>query len=241
LAQPACVRPQPIRALSGWIHLGEVTRDAWVGAYHDAQSGAFVQYEYQSTDKPTVLAEAGDKVKDGTVGGRKFQMWQGADARGRVKRAYDRLTQNQVSEGPNKWIDELLPPAGTSMVIVSFSGPGMPSWVFNAAVDGARQRERVEELLLTGDPFERVASDSECKADGLTTVQIAAVKKIKSNQDVATVRNALGAENWARRDGTRGFVIGYSLAGNERRLTGARLTFGQSQQLRRMNYARADP
>src|SRR5258708_4240789 len=151
----SCVAPppQPLKDLpSGWLHLPQSCIDCWLGAYHDGESGAYVEYHVMPAKKHRGWSETADGKTvtsniEGTLDGIRYTLVRSPDAHGIMARYLERTTGSRIGDLIVE-VRRTLPPVGCDLLSAVFLAEP-EAWTFDAAVCDAAQENRVRELLLS--------------------------------------------------------------------------------------------
>jgi hypothetical protein len=225
-AQSVCPAPQPLDDLpAGWIHLPTHWVDQWHGTYHDAESGAYLDYfvNPQNRRRTTAIRQPGDSIEEGAIGGYHYTELFGPDARSRYERVY---------AGPEErapWVQRLLPAKGAALLRIAFA-VDHGQWVFEAATYDAEQVARVRSLLLSVARLSTAPKDCDATR-GREAVSPEAVEQLPTGAPVTEVIRLLGPADLVVRSGEHGFTLEYAMKSKGRDVGRARLRFDQAQHL----------
>jgi hypothetical protein len=238
IATGVAAQDQPLRDLpAGWVYLPSPSPDSWIGAYHDRESGSFVQFQVDHSDLASYWTKArnsdsSDVVSSGEVGGLPYQMVKlGGNARARFLRAFKADTGAPLPD----YLESTLPPEHSSGLIVTFRARRkgeIYNWNFRSDVCDELQERRTRALLLEGsrlrlDPA--TASPPPERAPDLD-----AFRFVKSGIDLGTVVAKLGLPTHSERYGSDGFVATYSVVTETKdgeTLVSVRITFSRDQRV----------
>lgn len=150
--------PGPLKRMPAkWLHLPEECIDCWIGAYHDAESGAYVRYSSSSPEDDRRYESFGLKGAEGStttgrVGDVPYRLLRVPDGRSYMSHRLELATGTPTGQLPSSTA-RLLPPPGLPYIVVTLlSKPWV--WCFEAAISTRSQEERLTSLLLSANRLE---------------------------------------------------------------------------------------
>jgi hypothetical protein len=196
---------------TGWVFIPGHALDSRTGAYHDCQSGAYVNFDVASK---SVVVPRHEKTSDADVllsSEVQSVPYKGvlvADAR-----RYKITELEQMSGVPLAEFDaetvERLPPAGSKMLHVSLF-PGTREglvWHFWSVLQTDGQRDRVQELLLSQARLR--SGEWPSPDDRAPTEVVKNLASIEIGMTYEKVVSALGSPRWGRDLFEKGFSVTY--------------------------------
>jgi hypothetical protein len=222
--------PGPLGPLpDGWCALPKWGRDTWIGAYHDARSGAFVTFDCgKQYSADAWLKRGGQLTAHRKLGPATYRLVAAAEPRQRLVEYYRREVGPEFPR-LGSWEEWMLPPAEAREHLAVPFFTGRRRWTFESAVCDDAQERRVRDLLL-GAPRLLVGAIGEPMPDGGRIVA-EQLRDLQPGADLQTVFGRLGLPGSSYRWACDGLRLMYRV---EKPSGIALLLFGKNRMLVRV-------